>query len=195
MRIGILGGSFNPPHRGHMHIALEAIKRLGLHKLVWLVSPQNPLKFDNDTMSLEDRCKIIKQLARHPHMIVSDFENYQRQPYTADTIARLQQMHPGAEFVWLMGADNLRQFHRWHNWHHIPQAVHICVFDRLIEQVVNVYQALASRVFSFYKVREVVVTHSRYKRSIRNISLMRIRKMNISSSEIRNQHDFRYKNR
>ncbi len=128
-RIGLLGGSFDPPHAGHLHLSREALKRFGLDRVVWLVSPGNPLK-PNPPASLEDRMAAARAIVDHPRISVSDFEARAGTRYTAETLARLRQLFPRVRFTWLMGADNLAQFHRWDNWQGILQSVPVGVLAR-----------------------------------------------------------------
>jgi nicotinate-nucleotide adenylyltransferase len=129
-RIGVMGGSFNPPHEGHQIVAETAMKRLGLDQVWWLVTPGNPLKSNGDLASLERRMAACRQFARHPRMHVTAFEAELGAPYTAVTMAFLQQRYPTVRFVWLMGADNLASFHRWQSWRRIAQLMPIVVVDR-----------------------------------------------------------------
>ncbi len=127
--IGLLGGSFDPPHAGHVHISLEALKRFRLDRLWWLVSPGNPLK-RNGPAPLEQRMQAARQIMQHPRIEISDFEARAGTRYTAETLAALQAACPGVRFVWLMGADNLAQFHRWQNWRQIIESVPVGVLAR-----------------------------------------------------------------
>ena len=130
MRIGLLGGSFNPPHQGHLHISLVAGRRLDLHAVWWLVSPQNPLKPAGDTADLEMRLSAAEKLARHPRIVVSDAEARLGTRYTADTLRALKARFPGVHFVWLMGADNMVQLPQWKHWQEIMSLVPVAVIDR-----------------------------------------------------------------
>jgi nicotinate-nucleotide adenylyltransferase len=129
-RVGLLGGSFNPAHEGHRHISLQALKRLKLDEIWWLVSPQNPLKPVKDMAPLKDRLAQARAIAGKSRIKVSDIETRLGTRYTADTIAALQRQFPRLNFVWLMGADNLAQISRWDRWQSIFNAVPIAVFDR-----------------------------------------------------------------
>jgi len=129
-RIGILGGSFNPAHDGHRHISLEALKRLRLDEVWWLVSPQNPLKPQEGMAPFEDRIEKAKSVADHPRIRVTDIEKGFGTTYTAETLARLSRRFPTQRFVWLMGADNLSQISRWSRWTRIFHTVPVAVFDR-----------------------------------------------------------------
>lgn len=128
MRVGLFGGSFNPAHEGHAHVAETALARLGLDRVVWLVSPGNPLK--EAPGSLEARMAGARALARGPSMTVSDAEARLGVRYSLDTIRLLKMRHPGVRFVWVMGADSLASFHRWKGWTEIFREIPIAVVAR-----------------------------------------------------------------
>ena len=129
-RIGLFGGSFNPAHEGHSHVAREALRRLGLDEVWLLVSPQNPLK-DRDGMApLAKRLASARHQARHPRIRATALESLLGTQVTADTLDQLQRCFPGVHFVWIMGADNLGQIHRWGRWSEIFHRVGVAVFDR-----------------------------------------------------------------
>ncbi|MFL5332306.1 MAG: nicotinate-nucleotide adenylyltransferase [Geminicoccaceae bacterium] len=129
LRVGLLGGSFNPAHEGHRYISLEALKRLGLDQVWWLVSPQNPLKTVAGMAPLAERVAGAAGIARHPRLRVLPLETRLGTRYTADTLARLARW-PGHRFVWLMGADNLAQLPQWHRWRGILEACPVAIFER-----------------------------------------------------------------
>lgn len=129
-RIGLLGGSFNPAHAGHRYISVEALRRLGLDEVWWLVSPQNPLKSESGMASYGQRMAHAEKIAKHPRIRVSAIEAEMGTRYTADTLSMLVRRFPGARFVWLMGADNLVQISRWRDWSKIFNTVPIAVFAR-----------------------------------------------------------------
>ncbi|NQV84508.1 MAG: nicotinate-nucleotide adenylyltransferase [Rhodospirillales bacterium] len=132
-RIGLLGGSFNPAHAGHLHISRLALDRLGLDEVWWLVSPQNPLKPVEGMAPLADRLAGARALiggAGHRNMSATDIEQDLGTPYTADTLAALKRRFPNARFVWIMGADNLIEIARWNNWTAIFKTVPVAVFAR-----------------------------------------------------------------
>ncbi|MTI08844.1 nicotinate-nucleotide adenylyltransferase [Curvivirga aplysinae] len=129
-RVGLLGGSFNPAHEGHLHISKAAFRRLGLDEVWWLVSPQNPLKSIKGMANLQERMESAEKMASHPRIIVTDIETRLQTRYTADTLMALQQNFLDCQFVWLMGADNLRQISQWKKWQHIFNTVPIAVFGR-----------------------------------------------------------------
>lgn len=129
--IGLLGGSFNPAHSGHLHITLYALKKLGLDEVWWLVSPKNPLKSESALASYAQRLQSAREVAaQHPHIRVLDIEAQAGTRYSWQTMALLKKRFPAARFVWLMGADNLAQFHRWRRWEALLGTMPIVVFDR-----------------------------------------------------------------
>jgi nicotinate-nucleotide adenylyltransferase len=131
LRIGLLGGSFNPAHAGHLYVAEVARKRLHLDYVWFLVAPQNPLKEPRDLAPLEHRLAGARALAgRHPRFVVSDLEQKLGSRYTFDTLKVLNARFPRVRFIWLMGSDNLEQFHRWHNWTAIAAQVPLAVVLR-----------------------------------------------------------------
>ena len=130
MRIGLLGGSFNPPHRAHRAISLFAIKRLKLDRVWWLVTPGNPLKQAGALRDLDQRVQAARQMAGDPRIHVSCLESVIGTRYTFDTISYLRRRAGRLRFVWIMGADNLAQFHRWQDWRRIAAEVPIAVIDR-----------------------------------------------------------------
>lgn len=130
LRIGLLGGSFNPPHAAHRAISLFAMRRLGLDRVWWLVTPGNPLKEGRALRTLAERMTAAKTVARHPRIDVSCLETVIGTRYSVDTISYLRRRCPTVRFVWIMGADNLAQFHRWKDWRRIASLVPIAVIDR-----------------------------------------------------------------
>jgi nicotinate-nucleotide adenylyltransferase len=128
--VGLLGGSFNPPHMGHMHDSLLALRSLGLDQVWWLVSPQNPLKSRVGMAPFADRLAAARKFVHHPRILVSDIEAALGTTYTADTLARLAQLYPKTRFVWLMGAENMAQIRHWDRWTRIFDSVPVAVFDR-----------------------------------------------------------------
>jgi len=134
MAVGLFGGSFNPAHDGHAHVAETAMRRLGLDRVIWLVSPQNPLKDARDSAPLAERMASARAAARlaaaGPSMVVSDFETRAGTQWTVDTLRALTARHPGVRFVWLMGSDNLASFHRWRGWTDIMRMMPMAVIAR-----------------------------------------------------------------
>lgn len=131
LRVGLLGGSFNPAHEGHVHISLEAIKRLNLDKIWWLVSPQNPLKSTTELAPLAERIDSANKLVnKYPDIQVSDIEQHTASNLTIDTLKELKKMRPDTHFIWLMGADNMVQFDQWASWREIVSLLPIAILDR-----------------------------------------------------------------
>jgi nicotinate-nucleotide adenylyltransferase len=130
MRIGLFGGSFDPPHAGHLEVSRVALRALALDAVWWLVSPQNPLKPNAPSEELLHRIAAARQLAANPAIRVTGIEATFATRYTADTLAHLLPMLPGVDCVWMMGADNLATFHHWRDWRAIADALPIAVFNR-----------------------------------------------------------------
>jgi nicotinate-nucleotide adenylyltransferase len=131
LKIGLLGGSFNPAHEGHRYVAETAIKRLGLDYVWLMVAPQNPLKPVRGMLPLAKRLASAKKLAgRNPRLVVTALEEKITSRYTIDTIRALQARFPAVRFVWLMGSDNLAQFHRWRQWTEIARRIPVVVVLR-----------------------------------------------------------------
>jgi len=133
-KIGLLGGSFDPAHSGHVHVTREALKRFGLDRVWWLVSPGNPLK-KNGPAPMAERLARARRVMQHPQVSVTGIEARLGTRYTAKTLTHLQKLYPGTKFVWLMGADNLADFHRWQDWQEIMHRVPVGVIARPGERV------------------------------------------------------------
>jgi nicotinate-nucleotide adenylyltransferase len=131
LRIGLLGGSFNPPHDGHVHVSEAALKKLRLDYVWWLVSPQNPLKPQRGMASFAKRLEAATRLAnRHPRMIATGIEAVLGTLFTIDSLRALKHRFPETRFVWLMGSDNLVQIPRWRRWQDIFSEVPVAVVAR-----------------------------------------------------------------
>jgi nicotinate-nucleotide adenylyltransferase len=154
MRIGLLGGSFDPPHMAHRAISLFAIKRLKLDRVWWLVTPGNPLKTDRIPHGLAERMEAARQVAHDPRIEVSCLESVIGTRYTAETIRYLCRRASGLHFVWIMGADNLAQFHRWHDWRVIASEVPIAVIDRP-PQTFRALASPAAQALGRYRLPEI----------------------------------------
>ncbi len=129
-RIGLMGGSFNPPHEGHAVCALTALNRLRLDQLWWMVTPGNPLKSASGLPSLDERMAASRAYARSPAIKITGFETELGSPYTYATVRFATRHLPRVHFVWVMGADNLATFHHWQRWRDIARLVPIAVVDR-----------------------------------------------------------------
>jgi len=148
--VGLLGGSFNPPHAGHVHVTREALKRFGLDRVWWLVSPGNPLKAEGPA-PLGLRMEVARAMMRHPKVTVSDIEMKLGTRYTAETVGTLTSRFPGVRFIWLMGADNLIAFHNWERWRGIFEMVPIGIVARPAD-IITARHSKAARTFSFARL-------------------------------------------
>jgi nicotinate-nucleotide adenylyltransferase len=150
MVVGLLGGSFDPAHEGHVHITREALKRMGLDQVWWLVTPANPLKA-RQPAPMADRMTRAKAVMQHPRVKITALEARLGTRTTIDTVTRLRAIYPGVTFVWLMGADNLVQFHRWDRWRDILRSVAVGVLARPGAGV-SARLSVAARAFRVHRV-------------------------------------------
>ncbi|MDU9004965.1 nicotinate-nucleotide adenylyltransferase [Sedimentitalea todarodis] len=148
--IGLFGGSFDPPHAGHVHVTREALKRFGLDRVWWLVSPGNVLK-TRGPAPMKRRLQAAREIMDHPRVTVTGIEERLGTRATADTLARLRALYPGVRFVWLMGADNLAQFHRWKDWQDIMQTVPLGVLARPGDRI-SARMSPAARIYRQYRI-------------------------------------------
>lgn len=148
--IGLLGGSFDPAHEGHAHITREALKRFGLDRVWWLVSPGNPLK-SRGPAPLADRLERAAQVMQDPRVEITDIEAHLGTRYTAQTLAKLRMLYPQVRFVWLMGADNMAQFHLWQDWREIMETVPIGVLARPGQRI-SARMSRAAGLFAPYRI-------------------------------------------
>lgn len=185
--IGLLGGSFDPPHAGHVHVTKQALRRFGLDRVWWLVSPGNPLKPDAPA-SFERRLAACRAMMRHPKVHVSDIEVHLDTRYTFETLERLMALYPQVRFVWLMGADNLASFHHWENWRGIMESVPLGVLARPGEGVQAGLSPVA-RSFARFRIssrRSHILAHSKAP----CWCLISGPTVDISSTEIRERGDW-----
>ena len=180
--IGLLGGSFDPAHEGHAHITREAIKRFGLDGVWWLVSPGNPLK-DRGPVAMDRRLIRARSVMQHPRVQVTDIERQLGTRYTAQTLRALQARFPRVRFVWLMGADNLAQFHLWQDWQQIMNSVPIGVLARPGQRI----SARLSRAAALYAPQRIAGRHSQMLRNAKAPAwcFVNVPMMDVSSSAIR----------
>lgn len=157
MQVGLFGGSFNPPHAGHALVAEIAMRRLGLDQLWWMVTPGNPLKSTRELAPLTERLQLSEEMARNPRIKVTAFEAAHNVRYTADALALVRARNPGVDFVWIMGADNLRDFHRWQRWREIAMTFPIAVIDRP-GATLSFLSSMLAKTFDYARVDE---THAR----------------------------------
>ena len=150
LRIGLLGGSFNPAHEGHRHASELAFKQLGLDYVWWLVSPQNPLKAAHGMADFRERLEGARKFNRHPRIIVTDIESRLGTRFTIDTLRALKRRFPQLRFVWLMGSDNLLQIAHWRNWQEIFANVPVTVIARPGTTLAALSSKAATRFRSAY---------------------------------------------
>jgi nicotinate-nucleotide adenylyltransferase len=184
MRVGLLGGSFNPPHAAHRAISLFAMKRLRLDRVWWLVSPGNPLKEPGALHDLGERAEAARRIANDPRIDVTCLEAVIGTRYTVDTITYLRRRCSGLRFVWIMGADNLAQFHRWENWRRIASEVPIAVIDRP-PQSFRALAAPAARALARYRIPEKDAGQLASRPAPAWVFLTGM-KLNLSSTRLRN---------
>jgi nicotinate-nucleotide adenylyltransferase len=184
MRVGLLGGSFNPPHLAHRAISQFAIKRLKLDRVWWLVTPGNPLKENGALHDLDQRTEAARRMADDPRIDVSCLESVIGTRYTVDTITYLRRRAAGLRFVWIMGADNLAQFHRWQNWRRIASEVPIAVIDRP-PQSFRALAAPAAQALARYRLPENQAGRLADQRAPAWVFLSGM-KLSLSSSGLRN---------
>jgi nicotinate-nucleotide adenylyltransferase len=154
MAVGLFGGSFNPPHAGHALVAEIALRRLALDQLWWIVTPGNPLKSSRELAPLPERLRLSQEMARDPRVKVTAFEASHNVRYTADTLALVRARNPGVNFVWVMGADNLRDFHRWQRWRQIATTFPIAVIDRP-GATLSFLSSVVAKTFDYARVDEI----------------------------------------
>jgi nicotinate-nucleotide adenylyltransferase len=153
MKIGLFGGSFNPPHEGHLHVCELALRRARLDQIWWLVTPGNPLKDHDGLAPLEQRINACREIANHPQIKITAFEASLNVRYTADTLRLVIQRRPRLKFVWVMGADNLASFHLWQDWRSIAARMPIMVIDRP-GATLSYLSAPAALALSRYRIDE-----------------------------------------
>ena len=183
-RIGLLGGSFDPPHKGHMYISLEAKKLLQLDEVWWLVTPQNPLKISKPA-TYEERVKNCKKISKKKPIIIKEIEKKIDSKYTYETLDYLLNAYTNIKFFWLMGADNLINFHKWQKWRQIFREISVVVFKRHGYNI-KALKSIAYKSFSNYKI--ISVSHNE-NQFIKLPSWVWInnKEIRISSTEIRQQ--------
>ncbi len=183
LRIGLFGGSFNPPHAGHALVAAVALRRLGLDRVWLMVSPGNPLKETGGLAPLDERLRGVQGLSRDPRLVVTGFEAAIGARYTIDSVDYLLRRCPGVKFVWIMGADNLAQFHLWRRWRAIARKLPIAVIDRP-GSTLKMTQCPAARWLERFRLPELQARLLVGKRPPA-IVLLHARRSNLSSSALR----------
>ena len=184
MKIGLLGGSFNPAHDGHIYISELALKLLNLDEVWWLVTPQNPLK-NSKANNLEERLKHAKKIIKNSRIIIDALETKYKNNYTANTLNTIINQFKGTKFFWLMGADNLSEINKWYKWNYIFQLMPIAVFDRE-DYSYSVFNSIAGKRYynKLYKTKNSV---SIFNKKLPSWKFLRINKNLLSSTKIRNK--------
>ncbi len=186
--IGLFGGSFDPPHKGHVHVTLEAMKAFGLDRVWWLVSPGNPLK-ERGPAPLAQRVKAARGVIQHPDVEITDIEALTGTRATADTLAALCRLYPQVKFVWLMGADNLAQFHRWKDWRQIMDSVPVGVVARPGDRI-SARMSPAARLYARYRI-DGQARHLLGRAQAPAWCFVNVPMVDVSSTELRNRGDWR----
>ncbi|NBX52963.1 MAG: nicotinate (nicotinamide) nucleotide adenylyltransferase [Proteobacteria bacterium] len=175
IKIGILGGSFNPAHEGHVHISKLAIQKLSLKQLWWVPTAQHPFKKFNNFLDLEERIKLCQKITKlHPKIKVKKIDNF----YAIDLIKKLQKQHKFVEFIWVMGADNLPNFHKWHKFQELINCVQFAIFTRQDFILKNANCPALKMAKKYHRNSE----------KFPKISLFHSPNLDISSTKIRNSH-------
>ena len=182
LTIGLLGGSFDPPHEGHVHITKLALKIFNLSKIWWLVCPENPIKSVTPS-DLNSRFLASKKIMKHPSVVITDLERKFKTKYTFQTLIKLKKLYPSTKFVWLMGADNLINFHHWKNCDWIMKNIPVGVLARPEEQIKAGLSRTAIKFGNYRLPKEKSIILSNYIPPVWTLSTGPMR--NISSTEIR----------
>ena len=186
-KIGLLGGSFDPPHKGHLFISIEAKKILKLDEIWWLVTPQNPLKISQPA-TYKERVKNCKKITTNYPIKIKEIEKKIRSKFSYQTINFVQNYYNNISFFWLMGADNLINFHKWQKWRDIFKDIPIVIFKRHGYNI-KALNSISAKTFSNYRTSKIDLN----KKTIKSIPMwtwINNKEVKISSTEIRNQRSF-----
>ncbi len=182
--IGILGGSFDPPHHGHIYISLEAKKVLSLNQVWWLVTPQNPLKIEKPA-TYEERLHNCHNITKDYPIFVKEIEKKINSKYSYYTIEYLRHHFSNIKFYWLMGTDNLVNFHQWQNWRKFFNKISIVIFKRHGYNNA-VLKSIASKTFANYQIKSNKLNQKHFT-SLPSWTFVQNKEIRISSTEIRKQ--------
>jgi len=183
MKIGLLGGSFNPAHDGHIYISNEALKRLELDEIWWLVSPQNPLKSNSTSAPMKIRLKNARSIAKGHNIRVEDLETKFKTNFTSKTLEFIIKRYSGSSFIWLMGADNLVEINRWFKWKSIFQIMPVAVFNRDVYSY-SVINSIAGKHY-YSKLHKTKDSKSIFKKPLPVWQFLHINKNPLSSTLLR----------
>lgn len=186
-RIGILGGSFNPPHAGHIHISKLALDSLKLDAIWWLVTPQNPLKSSDETRPIEERTQLCREITSHPKIIVTTIEQQIDEPHSYGIIKKLKTHFPHTKFAWITGMDNAHNLHKWNNWRDILNE--ICMIHVTRHPPVDLVKQCPARMMG--NQRHITLDHGKRVKLESNTTywLLQKKMVNISSTEIRKKNN------
>ncbi len=191
-KIGLLGGSFDPPHKGHLSISLEAKKLLKLEEVWWIVTPQNPLKISKPATYLE-RVNNCKKITRNYPINIKEIEKKIGSSYSYRTINHILNHYKNIKFFWLIGADNLISFHKWEKWEKIFNNMSIVIFKRHGYNI-KALKSIASKKYSHARILKSRIDFDDFSK-LPSWTIIENKEIKISSTEIRNQRDkFRGKN-
>ena len=185
-QIGLLGGSFDPPHRGHIHISLEAKSFLSLNEIWWLITPKNPLKIDKPS-KYEERLNFCHDITKNHPIQIKEIEQKINSKYSYYTIKYLLNHYANIKFYWLMGADNLVNFHKWQKWRKFFNQISIVIFKRHGYNN-HALKSIASKTFINYQIKSNQLNRLQFN-SLPSWTFMENKEIKISSTEIRKQRN------
>ena len=183
-RIGLLGGSFDPPHKGHIYISIEAKKLLQINEIWWLVTPQNPLKI-SEPATYQERITNCKEISKDKPILIKEIEKKINSKYTYQTLDYLLNHYTNIKFFWIMGADNLINFHKWQKWRQIFQEISIVVFKRHGYNN-QALKSIAYKTFNNYRINFLQINKNHFNK-LPSWTWIDNREIKISSTEIRQQ--------
>ena len=185
MRVGLLGGSFNPPHAGHVHISNIVLNALELDAIWWLVTPQNPLKSSKELLPLNERIRLCREIVDNPKVLISDIETQIGTQYSYHTVQAMRKHFPSTKFAWITGMDNAHTLHHWQKWHRILDD--ICMVHITRHPAVKLIKNCPSRMLATQN--HVILSRGGRVPLKSNTTywLLQKRMMNISSTQIREE--------
>ncbi len=183
MKIGLLGGSFNPAHKGHLYISKIALKQLNLNEIWWIITPQNPLKSSSTYITYNKRIKLAENLIKGTKIRINPIEKNHINHYTANTLNIITKQYSAAKFIWLMGADNLTQLNKWYRWKYIFNIMPIAVFDREYYSY-SIFNSIAGKHY-FSRLHKTKSSASIFNKNPPSWTFLHIKKNSLSSSKIR----------
>ncbi len=183
-KIGLLGGSFDPPHKGHLYISIEAKKKLKLDEVWWLVTPQNPLKISKPA-TYQERIMNCKKITKNYPIKIKEIEKKINSRFTYETLNYLLNHYKNLKFFWLMGADNLINFHKWQKWRKIFKEISVVVFKRHGYNN-NALQSTAYKSFSSYRIDSSIIVKNSFE-NLPSWTYINNKEIKVSSSDIRKQ--------